>query len=431
VSEKNNLGIKKHFQFLSTTKKIVLSLLAFVFSLLLLEITATVYNSNPDWFIKVQENNTAHMVFNKAALSSRFYSLQTEPYFITRNFNIAKNDDVKRIFVIGDAFVSGWPYSENQSLTTKVESVLTNFVLHGQVELIPVSFAGLNSSHAVELVQEIKEYEPDLVVLFLGHNEFYTHEDLTLRVGSFNSSLLDVFNQFFIYTGLKKKIIYNRNIDDLERLLPTLLSKQIVTHNDLDYNIVIENFRNNITQIIKTCEKENINLLFPVLTDNLLLPPLGIVQDKSEFQADIIFSNARMAIYRDGDIEKAKELFTKTKELDVVKLRIPDDIKSVYDIIKKSALVRIDSLFEMNCENNIPSSKLFLDYIHPNNTGLNIIATAITKRIIENLNKDVEAARVDSIGSFVRRRLTVSFKDSVMAEFRLHNAKEKMSDKNL
>jgi len=429
VSQNPNSSITKYFYVLSTTKKVLLSLFAFIVLIVVLEFIALIFDANPNWFVKVDKNNTSQVVFNKTALTSRFYTLQTEPYFVTENFNYQKNKNVKRAFIIGDASIAGWPYSKNQSVTTKIESIFSKLSLLNKVELIPISFAGLNSSHAVELVQEITKYKPDLVILFLGHNEFFTHEELTLQVNNINSGLIDIFNQFAFYTGLKKKHSYESDIDDLESILPTLSSESTIIRNGPHFNSIIEKFRENLTQITEICKKEGINLWLPVLTDNLLTPPIGIVQHTSEFQADIIFSNARMAIYRDGDIEKAKELFVKSKELDVIKLRIPEDIKNVYKQLTliKSSLVRIDSLFEMECENGIPSRKLFLDYIHPNNTGLNIIASTLAKKIIKNLDVNNESLTIDSIRSFANKNLVVMPKDSILAEMRLANLKEQIT----
>lgn len=434
MSQNPNSSIVQYLKSKSAFRKTILSFFVFAAAIILLELVASVYNSKPDWFVEIGEGHNPQVVFNKQALKSRFYSFETEPHSFSESFYTHNDEDVRRVFIIGDASISGWPYSENQSLSTKIESILINFDLVGEVELIPVSFAGLNSSYAVELVEEIQNYEPDLIILFLGHNEFYTHGDLIFRVGRFTPNLFDVFNEFLVYTGFKKKIRYDNNLDDFESILPGLFAEQAITRNDPNYEATIESFKNNLTQIVNTLEKENVKYILPVSTDNLLIPPLGIIQHTNKSKADIIFSNARMAIYRDGDIEKAKELFTKTKELDAVKLRIPDDIKTVYeqiDLQKSSCLVRIDSVFEANCENNIPSSKLFLDYIHPNNNGLNLIASSIAKRIIKNLDKEIEVATFDSISSFANRKLIITHKDSLISRVRIQNVTEILSDEKI
>lgn len=433
MSKNPNADIGKRFNSFWSAKKTLYTFFVLVITLIVLELFATFLNSNPDWFIRDEKNNTTHISFNEAALSSRYYSFSTSPYFSSQNFSLPKNKNAKRIFVIGNTVVSGWPYTERQSIATKVKALLTKFNLLNNVEIIPISFAGFNSSNAVELINEIKTFDPDMIILFMGHNEFYTHDDLTPRLGEISFNLVDMVDRLLIEIGLKKEITFDKNIHDLETVFPELVPKRTIIKSDPEYISAVKNFRNNLSEIIKTCKTEKINLLLPVITDNLLVPPLGIVQNTKEIQADIIFSNARMAIYRDGDIEKAKALFLKTKELDAVKIRMPEEIKSAYEQgdIHKSFLVKIDSLFEINCVNNIPSSELFLDYIHPNYKGMNIIAAALTEKIIGFLNKTSEPITFDSLYAFANAELTITTKDSILAELRLSPSTNQIIDKSL
>ena len=413
-------------------KLLIIAVILFV-AIIVLETAASLFTSEPAWFSETTNTyGDVQVTLDSNSLKSQFYSIQSEPYFLTRNFYKQKQGEEKRIFIVGDDLVAGWPYTKNQSVGKKIEKILLKYNVKDKVELILISFAGFNSNYAVEFLSQLAEYKPDMVILFLGHNEFYTHEDLTPRIIGRYSNILSIINKWLLQSGLRKKIPYENSIDDLGLIISGESANQAIINTDSRYYDRIDKFESNISWIIEFCDSNGIDLVLPPLSDNLIIPPLGIIQNASESQADIIYNNARMAILRDGDITKAHELFYKSKELDAVKLRIPGDIKNFYvnTISDKTIVLRIDSLLNLHCESDIPSSKLFLDYVHPNVNGLNIIASTLAERIIRNLDEMVESISFDSILSFSNKSCTISNEDSVIAEIRLERAANKIANTN-
>jgi len=94
-----------------------------------------------------------------------------------------------------------------------------------------------------------------------------------------------------------------------------------------------------------------------------------------------------MALKRDGNPSKAIQLFKKSKDADAFRLRIPEDFIQYLkeaSIINNLSIADVNTEFIKNCPNGIPGDDLFLDYIHPNANGLNIIASVYAKLILEN-----------------------------------------------
>lgn len=414
----------KKIKSLSKFKKSITYILILIITIALLEIFSAINNSTPNWFKEYENNNEIGISFNLDVLEANFYSFQTVPHVQTKNFDKAKSDSVKRVFIIGDASPSGWPYSANQSLARKVEAIFNKCNLDNELELIPICFAGNNSDYIVEIIQDVIEYGPDLIIIFLGHNEIYKHSDLVTNIGSINSNFLDFINRLSYSANLKQKHAYNNKNDDFEILLPKLVSSKVALTEEKQMKVT-ENFHKNLNEIVEIFNSKKLQYIIPIITDNLLLPPTINVESQKDLHADIIFNNARMALYRDGNVEKAKELFIKTKELDELKVRIPESIKNVYKkiLIDENAIVRIDSLFEMESDIGIPSDDLFLDYIHPNNDGLNLIAITLVKEISNKLNLVLNHEDLFRINKIAENTLKISTLDSNLVSARLSDYK--------
>lgn len=78
-----------------------------------------------------------------------------------------------RIFVLGESTTAGFPYSAQGSFANLLRLRLEPHLAGRPLEVVNCGITALNSYAVAEFVEELAPHEPDLYVVYLGHNEFY------------------------------------------------------------------------------------------------------------------------------------------------------------------------------------------------------------------------------------------------------------------
>lgn len=255
----------------------------------------------------------------------------------------------------------------------------------------------------------------------MGHNEFYGYKGYSGIKGKSSFFIADLYENILKKISLSNPIEYDNNLDDFETLLPVNSNNKIISSSQYAYIKIKNNFISNINQISYKCVENQVQLILTTIPDNYLLPPLGISNNKEEVSTDILFSNARMALIRDGNISTAVRLFKKTKDSDGLRLRVPEDFNEDMKNISFGNTADVYSEFVKNSPNGIPGGELFLDYIHPSEDGLNIIASVYASVIINNFYKKNNIQNEFDAINFGE---SISIEDSLLAKERVGRSLE-------
>ncbi|MEM9663404.1 MAG: tetratricopeptide repeat protein [Bacteroidota bacterium] len=115
----------------------------------------------------------------------RRYFAQTSTIPNSQNdfFRKEKDADTFRILVQGGSSAAGYPFYRGGSFSRMLEQRLLQTFPGRNVEVINTAMAAVNSYTLLDLSQEILEQQPDAVLIYAGHNEYYG----TLGVGSAES----------------------------------------------------------------------------------------------------------------------------------------------------------------------------------------------------------------------------------------------------
>lgn len=375
----------------------------------------------------LNNNRESNIKFNNAVLSNIFKDFSDIPYNYSQSFSQKKAPGVYRIFIIGEASLSGWPYSREQAIDKKIQYNLSKYVPAEKFEIITISFAGLNTTIAFEIVSSIFRYTPDLVIIYSGHNEFYC-----------NNSNPNSIKRLFDNSRASVPVNYDSNSDDLELLIPLNAKVKLLNNKQQEYWNVIERYEGNITRIAELCKENKTGLIISDLADNYLMPPVGIASyadQNRQLSADIIFNNARMALLRDGNEVAAEKLFNQSKELDAFRLRIPADLSRCLNKIAGDSgftLAVIKSKFVELSQNHIPGNDLFVDYIHPNKLGLDIIAAEYTRLIFNKfIGYQTTFSLVDLIENQQKMIQASTETDLQLEKLRIEKAMWRLKDTSL
>ena len=90
-------------------------------------------------------------------------------------FAARKAPGARRVFLLGDSTVYGYPYGPKGTPARALE-LLLGASAPGRVEVINAGFLGADSSRALALLSEILDFDPDAVVVYVGHNEFLRYD---------------------------------------------------------------------------------------------------------------------------------------------------------------------------------------------------------------------------------------------------------------
>ncbi|MFQ5583969.1 MAG: SGNH/GDSL hydrolase family protein, partial [Calditrichia bacterium] len=78
-----------------------------------------------------------------------------------------------RIFVLGGSSAAGYPYHENLLFSRILQKRLSDAFPEKYIEIVNTAMAAINSYTLLDFMDEILENQPDAILIYAGHNEFY------------------------------------------------------------------------------------------------------------------------------------------------------------------------------------------------------------------------------------------------------------------
>jgi len=109
-----------------------------------------------------------------AATKPYFFANPTRPgYAEETNFLMPKPAGTVRVFIVGESAAKGYPQPRNLSFASFLQAMLGDAWPEKKVEVISLGTTAVASFPLVYLTREAVRYEPDLVVFYVGNNEFF------------------------------------------------------------------------------------------------------------------------------------------------------------------------------------------------------------------------------------------------------------------
>ncbi len=360
--------------------------------------------------------------------------------FRPQSFGATKGAETLRVFCLGGSTVQGRPYSVETSFTTWLELNLRAARPGADSEVINCGGISYASYRLVPIMQELLEHEPDLFILYTGHNEFledrtYEHLKKKPRV------LIQMHRAMLklrIYCLAHQFLSHHRSQrTQAGRSSKTILSAEVQTKLDFQEGLkayhrdeswrkgTIEHFHHNLETMVEASRRAGVPIILVNPVSNLKdCPPFksehGNDLSESEIQrvvelreqagkldwsntygkirlleqavaidnrhAGLLFllgtCNARIGRY-----SEAKKWFVMAKEEDVCPLRVLEPMhKSIQDIAAQYhiPLVDVKMLIEQHTTDGIPGEEWLPDQVHPSITGHRLIADALYEVMEDN-----------------------------------------------
>ncbi len=418
----------------------ILALLFFEF-ILLITGTETTYQSQDPFlgfesvvplFEKVQENE-------REVYQTRQSKLE---WFNYQEFLAQKPANGYRAFCFGGSTTFGRPYVYKTSFSNWLQALLQDLMPQTYIEVVNVGGVSYASYRIVNLMQEMTQYQPDLFIVYSGHNEFLenrTYEDI-LETPESVMKVRKVLNNLRTYSLIRRKWLAlkegdvqsaHKKFEMKGEVTPILDQSMGLDRYDRDLfqrEAVLGHFSTNIQRMIEIARNNNIEIIFVVPPSNekdfspfksqlaFLTPDQknewimryengrfhlneGNYSDAKDAFAEaltIYSSYADLRFYNGkchfsmGAFPEAKHEFVASINLDVAPLRATSEIQNrIRRLCGERDVPCIDlvAILEQQCMNeyghNIPGSEYFLDHAHPKIAVHQLLAEKLATTLID------------------------------------------------
>lgn len=408
----------------NSSRKIIFNLILILFPLILIIIFELLlrvvgYGDNLSLFIQHPDKEyKAYRVVNPEIGKKYFQQFEyTEP--AKDIFLKKKADDVFRIFVMGSSTVVGFPYDNNLMFSRILHERLLESYPEQKFEVVNTAITAINSFSLLDFMPEILEQQPDAILFYAGHNEFYgafgagsneaiSHNPTLIKL---HIKLMD----FRVYQ-LTKNVIgsvvgLGRKAKSAGEKRGTLMARivkdaDIVYGSEL-YNQGISKFETNLNEMLSMAASAAVPVYIGDLVSNIRnIKPFRSIKTDSLEGADYYYQLAKKQDEQ-GEIKAAFENYTKARDYDGIRFRASSDINRIIrELAKKHQAIIVPTLafFEKNSPDGIIGDNLLTEHVHPNINGQFLLAELFFKELRESqiIDNDVNYFTHKSFAYFAK-----------------------------
>jgi len=363
--------------------------------------------------------------------------------FNVQEFRKDKQPGTYRIFCMGGSTTYGRPYNDATSFAGWLRELLPRVDGDRNWEVINAGGVSYASYRVAHMMEEIVKYEPDLFIIYTGHNEFL--EERTYRklrsvppLVRESVSLLARTRTWSAMSVMLQKVGVGRQTEneapeilaaDVTAKLDRSIGPESYTRNDPLREMVLEHYRISLERMVLLARSVGAQVVFVTPGSNLKdsspfksehtesLDPVtierseqsladarsAIRQKKWEKALDILDSavaaDPRHAelLYRRGKallalhrFEEAEASLRLARDEDVCPLRALTPMRQIVsDVARENGALLIDYVhilqerMKSKYGHPIPGEEFFLDHVHPTIEGHEILAVALVKAMME------------------------------------------------
>lgn len=394
------------------------------------------YGGNLDLFVPRKSGVIEEYVLNEQFTKRYFFQKGIKtPVPLSQSFPAVKDESTFRIFCLGASTTQGFPYPPTGAFPAMLQHILSAYFPERNIEVLNCGITAITSFSVLDMEKEIlKKYQPDLLIVYSGHNEFYGVFGQASTLSLFrNRNLLNLF------LGLQRSrlVLLLRNItteilgktvapenSSRSRTMMSLMAKDIgIDWNNDVFRQTLDYYQKNLEDMCRIAGKNQTPIMLCNLVDNKRdLAPFSsthcfdfVKKDTTGWRQNMYageelltrkqfreaadkFRNAvaidsmyALTHFRIGqchfalnDFQTALYYFDRAKDFDTIRFRAPSAFNR---ILKKVALNRqvplIDVLetFRKKSKGAVPGNNLLHEHVHPKLYGYFLIAKTIAEQM--------------------------------------------------
>lgn len=333
----------------------------------------------------VGEAPRGHVVVSDATgAASYFYANKSKPGGIFEStFHQPKHAGVFRVFWLGESAAKGFPQPPCLASSAFFEAMLNDLWPHRRFEVINLACTAVASFPIRGILEEAIQYQPDLVVVYCGNNEFFGAYGVASLHRSGDSVNAMQFQRWM------RSLALTQAFDRLTARVESAPDKTLMERMMTDVNIgaadprrqsAERNLYDNLCSAIRTCRTRGIPIVVcnsPVNERDLA--PLGDGAEARSAYAD------GLAQSKKGNYNEAAVAFQKAVDLDVMPWRATSRTNAAI----RAAAEECEALF---CDlvtafrGTSPGGsigwELMDDHVHPSLQGQDLVARTVIAALV-------------------------------------------------
>lgn len=402
-----------------------------VLFILIFEFTLRAINYGNDYsvFVKISDQFNDYLFFNPKLPQKYFGKNKIVPSVIPDGFKKNKDSNTFRIFALGGSSTAGFPYPPNGSFTRYIKRELQDKYPSRNFEVINLGISAINSITIRDIIDDVIEQKPDLIIIYAGHNEYYGALGPASVNKIFNNQkliqfILDLksyrFFQMIENTIYSLTSLLSSHTDkSSSTLMSEMASNNLVNFNSEIFHAGVNQFKENLDHILSKTTSSKIPIILGTLTSNLKQQPL------CSYSGCDTLNNYFYKVLNNKEISAVDKKYQllKIKEKDNLRFRAPEIFNEIiintadkYDL----PVAKLNETFEKFCPDNIVGYELMVDHLHPNLKGNEIISHEFFK-IIEQKQfiqkRNITTRKVLKIFSTLDNLFPLTKIDSSYAKF--------------
>ncbi len=388
------------------TYKLIAILLPFIL-VVVVEIILRIVNYGYDTHLFVTDQDARFWVMNRDISKKYFTAGQNATIGNQETFYKKKPAGTLRFFVLGASSSIGFPYMHNGSFARMLKYKLQFRFPQNNIEIINLSLTAVNTYTLYDFSAQLVDYEPDGVLIYAGHNEYYGalgvasssrigRNPLLIRVmlAARNLKLIQAFSQLAGSFKPKDTSVTDQDLTLMERMA----ARQQIPYQSEAWQDGIKQFDRNLGDMLHLFEQHHIPVFIGTLACNLKgQKPLS--KDSVSVRNNAIQEyNLAEKACADSSWHEAQQHYMLAKEYDGLRFRAPEAFN---DIIRKYGkrmqnvyVADIAARFAANSPNGIVGNELMLEHVLPNLVGQRLIADSFYDALLADFPAFKTSAQV-------------------------------------
>lgn len=250
--------------------------------LVLLEVGLRVFGYGVDvsLFRQVRIRHQVYYQMNPMVKVRYFGTSKFMPSTSPHYFRFPKPPGVYRIFCLGGSTTAGYPYSYNGAFPAFLAERLKAVFPEKRVEVINLGMTATNSTTVCDFASDIMKFQPDLIIDYGGHNEFY---------GALGPASNRTVGSSRLVTTLYLKLVHFRTFQLVQNVVQHIRSIFSPKHNNTSRRTIMEilakgqyvplgsklydqtytTFKENLRSLIALCRTNRVPLILGTQVSNL------------------------------------------------------------------------------------------------------------------------------------------------------------------
>lgn len=342
-------------------------------------------------------------------------------------FYSPKDTDTVRIVLVGGSAIKGFPQTRRFAASAFLKEMLSDVWPDRTVEVINLGTTAVASFPVREFLGQALAYEPDLVIVYSGHNEFYGAYGVASSNQAGSTPVMLKFQHqlrgLAIVQAFGRLVQYLRGAES-PSLMETMVGQDFISAESWKREAAANLLYTHVGSMITMCQENSVPVLVCTLAGNERdLAPIGsgrtAVDDENPVDAAVIrhrtepekLIDVLLALLQrrpddakahfhlgraytwTGEPEKAQRHFVQARDLDTMPWRATSALQqSIRRAVEErgATLCDVEQAFRSRSPGGSIGWELMDDHVHPSLQGQALLA----RTIVETLTRRTDALGV-------------------------------------